>query len=336
MKTVWVQVKGWQKALVTTALESGADGLVLEKGFSAKAKELGRITTIAPDGDLRLGEDVVRVAIQSKQDEERAAQIPEKKLVILGMSDWKVIPLENIIARRGGLMVEVSSAEEARTAIQTLEKGADGVVTVSEDPVEVRRIIEIIHAVSEPIELVTAEVTEVRALGMGDRVCVDTVTNMTPGEGMLVGNTADGFLLVHSESIENPYVAARPFRVNAGAVHAYILTPKGRTRYLSELQSGDEVLLVNHKGGTRTNYVGRSKVERRPLLLVRAKVGEREAGLVLQNAETIRLTAPDGSAVSVATLKPGDSVLAHVSPGTAGKQGGRHFGMKVEETIKER
>ena len=330
MKSVWVQVRGWHKALVTTALESGADGLVLEKGLSARAKELGRITTIAPDGDLKLGEDVVRVAIQSKHDEEHAAQIPEKTLVILGMGDWKIIPLENIIARRGGLMVEVSSVDEARTAIQTLEKGADGVVTVSEDLAEVRKIIEMIHNISEPVELAVAEVIEVRALGMGDRVCVDTVTNMAPGEGMLVGNTSDAFLLVHSESIENPYVAARPFRVNAGAVHAYILAPKGRTRYLSELQAGDEVLVVDHKGHTRTNYVGRSKVERRPMLLVRAKVGEGEVGLVLQNAETIRLTAPDGAALSVATLKPGEKVLAHVS------EGGRHFGMKVEETIKER
>ena len=104
---------------------------------------------------------------------------------------------------------------------------SDGVVTVT-DAAEVRKIMEAIHAVSEPIELVTAEVTEVRALGMGDRVCVDTVANMTLGEGMLIGNTSDGFLLVHSESIENPYVAPRPFRVNAGAVHAYILAPQGR------------------------------------------------------------------------------------------------------------
>ena len=56
---------------------------------------------------------------------------------------------------------------------------------------------------------------------MGDRACLDTCTQMSPGEGMLVGNTASGFFLIHSESIENPYVAARPFRVNAGAVDAY-------------------------------------------------------------------------------------------------------------------
>ena len=46
-------------------------------------------------------------------------------------------------------------------------------------------------------------------------------------EGILVGNTASGFFLVHSESIDNPYVASRPFRGNAGAVHAYTLAPGG-------------------------------------------------------------------------------------------------------------
>jgi len=43
---------------------------------------------------------------------------------------------------------------------------------------------------------------------------------------------------VHSESVENPYVEPRPFRVNAGAVHAYIMMPNGKTKYLDELQDG--------------------------------------------------------------------------------------------------
>jgi 3-dehydroquinate synthase II len=153
---------------------------------------------------------------------------------------------------------------------------------------------------------------------------------MQPGQGMLVGNTTEGFLLVHSESVENPYVAARPFRVNAGAVHAYVLGPGGRTRYLSELKSGDEVLVVDHAGRGQVAYVGRAKVERRPLLLVKVEASGKEIALVLQNAETIRLTGPDGRPVSVAALNPGDKVLAHLMGG------GRHFGMKISETLKER
>jgi 3-dehydroquinate synthase II len=125
-------------------------------------------------------------------------------------------------------------------------------------------------------------------------------------------------------------VAPRPFRVNAGAVHAYALLPEGKTKYLSELKAGDEVLLVRHDGGTAVGYVGRNKIERRPLLLVEAEAAGRAISLVLQNAETIRLTAPDGSAVSVAGLEAGDAVLAYF------EAGGRHFGVAIEETITER
>ena len=49
----------------------------------------------------------------------------------------------------------------------------------------------------------------------------------------------------------------------------------------------------------------------------------------LQNAETIRLTAPDGSPVSVVSLKPGDTVLCHTDAV------GRHFGMRIAEEIRE-
>ena len=49
-------------------------------------------------------------------------------------------------------------------------------------------------------------------------------------------------------------------------VHAYLAAPGGRTAYLSELQSGAEVLVVDPQGCQRTAVVGRIKVERRPLV----------------------------------------------------------------------
>ena len=136
--------------------------------------------------------------------------------------------------------------------------------------------------------------------------------------------------LVHAENIENPYVAPRPFRINAGAVHSYVRVPGGATRYLGELETGDPVLIVNKDGGSYASSVGRSKIEKRPMLVVYARDGEGiEYSVVLQNAETIRLTAPDGTAASVASLKAGDRVMGYV------EKGGRHFGMAVDETIKE-
>ncbi|MFP4058357.1 MAG: 3-dehydroquinate synthase II [Candidatus Brocadiia bacterium] len=330
MKQVWVQVDPWRKELATAALEAGADALVLPEGYSQKAKALGRITTVAPDGDLALGSDVVALEIASKEDERRAATELREKTLILRMKDWTIIPLENLIAQRGNLFVEVRGAEDARTVTQILEKGADGIVLATDDPAEVRRTCEAVRGFAQPVPLVAAEVTATEVLGMGDRVCVDTCTNMVPGEGMLVGNTSSAFFLVHSETIESPYVATRPFRVNAGGVHAYVLCPEGKTRYLGELAAGDPLLLVKHDGTTQVAYLGRSKVERRPMLMVEAVAEGRQVSLILQNAETIRLTAPDGRAVSVAELRPGDAVLAHLTTG------GRHFGMQVEETLTEK
>ena len=330
MKQVWIQTIPFEKQMAIAALESGADAVVVAEGDSARVKELGVMKTVAPDGDLRPGDDVFSLEIKSKEDEQEAASRHLDKLLVLRMADWTIIPLENLIAQRGGLMVEVRSADEARTAVQALEKGADGVVFVGGDPQEARRVVSIVHAITEELELHPATITDVRPLGMGDRACIDTCTNMAIGQGMLVGNTTEGFFLVHSETIENPYVAARPFRVNAGAVHAYVLMAGGKTTYMSEIKAGDEVLLVRHDGQTECAYVGRCKVERRPLMLVSADLNGQAIHVMLQNAETIRLTSPDGSPISVAVLKPGDQVLA------CALGGGRHFGMKVDETIREK
>jgi 3-dehydroquinate synthase II len=150
------------------------------------------------------------------------------------------------------------------------------------------------------------------------------------GQGMLMGNTSSSMLLVHAETLENPYVAPRPFRVNAGAVHAYIMLPDGKTAYLSDLAIGGNVLVSDAKGKAHTAIVGRTKIERRPLLLVEAEAEGITTSLILQNAETIRLVKEDGSAVSVVNLKKGDRVMG------CALEGGRHFGIAVKETIIEK
>jgi 3-dehydroquinate synthase II len=330
VKRVWVKIEPWEKELAIAALESGADAVVVGEGDSPKVKELCALPTVAPDGDIRPGEAVVWMEIRSKADEEAAATSHLDKTVVLTTRDWTVIPLENLISRRGGLMAEVANADEARLMLGVMEKGVDGVVLTARAPEEVRRTVALVHAALPKVALTPVTITAVRPLGMGDRACVDTCTQMGPGEGMLVGNSGSAFFLVHSESLENPYVAARPFRVNAGAVHAYVCLPDGKTKYLSELRAGDEVLVVRYDGATSVAYVGRNKIERRPLLLVEAEAEGEAIGVILQNAETIRLTSPAGEALSVATLKPGDQVLAHL------EAGGRHFGVAVEETIEER
>ena len=329
-KTIWVQVDPWDKKLATTALEGGADGLVLPPGYSDTAKSLGRIQTISEDGDLQIGTDVVYYEVTGSEDEAEIARLAREKKVILTCSDWTVIPLENLIARGADVIARVQSLEEARTAFGILEKGVSHILYIPLDAADLKKALSVLKTETEAIALDTAEITELTPLGMGDRVCVDTCSDMRPGEGMLVGNASSALFLVHAESVSNPYVAPRPFRVNAGPVHAYTRVPDGKTRYLSELAAGDEVLLVNHRGETSAGIVGRLKIEKRPLMLVKAKIGDREISTIVQNAETIRLTDPDGEAVSVAVLKPGDRVLA------ATEDAGRHFGMKIDETITEK
>lgn len=330
MKKIWVNADPWNKDIVIRALECWADAVVVPKGHTSKVKELGVIPTVAEDGDIKLGDEVVTLDIEGKDDEEKAAALPKEKQLILRMKDWTIIPLENLIAQRSGLFVEVTDSEMARTAVQILESGVDGVVLRTDDANEVRKTVEIVHGILPKLELETAKIVETKILGMGDRVCIDTCSQMARGQGMLIGNASSAFFLVQSESEDNPYVAARPFRVNAGPVHAYILNPGGKTQYLSELETGNEVMVVDNDGATQVANIGRCKIERRPLMLVVAEAGGERISTILQNAETIRLVQPGGKSVSVASLKEGTEVLVHR------QAGGRHFGMKIEETLQEK
>jgi 3-dehydroquinate synthase II len=330
MKQVWVKVIPWKKKLVTTALENGADALVLAEGDSEKAKKLGRIPTVAPDGDLKWGEEVVEVTIRGPEDEKEIIRLAQTKKVVAKTTDWTVIPLENLVAQTDNVLVEVANLEEARTALGVLEKGVDGVVINVSEPAELKKILTSLRETGGETPLTIGEVVFIKTLGMGDRVCIDTCTQMGMGEGMLIGNTSQALFLVHAESVENPYVATRPFRVNAGPVHAYVRVPGGKTRYLSELKSGDEVLMVNSQGKSGPVVVGRVKIERRPLVLIEARAEGKVFSAILQNAETIRLTRPDGEPVSIVYLKEGDQVLMSI------EAGGRHFGYHIEETITEK
>ena len=174
MKQAWVRISPWDKELAVAAIESGADAVWVDQGCSVRVKELGRMTTLAEDGDLALGKDVLVFEINSKDDERRAAAAPRNAILLLRMKDWTIIPLENLLAQRDRLMTEARTVEEARTMLGILEKGVDGVVMTGRDPAKVRKVVELVHGLSPQIELVAATVTRIEPRGMGDRVCMDT------------------------------------------------------------------------------------------------------------------------------------------------------------------
>jgi 3-dehydroquinate synthase II len=325
MKEFWYWAEEYDKKLITSALEAGAKVIILnDPDKEEEVKRLGRVEVFEE------GRDFEYVLIKSKEDEERAGKYPSNVKVVVETTDWTIIPLENLIAQREELYAVVKNEEEARTAIKILEKGVKGVVLKSKDINVIKKVGKVLEEEEETLPLVVVKITRILPLGLGDRVCVDTTSLLNRGEGMLVGNSSGGMFLVHAETEENPYVASRPFRVNAGAVHMYIRLPNNKTKYLCELKAGDEVMVYDYKGRGRVAYVGRAKVERRPMLLVEGKADNKKISAVLQNAETIRLTRPDGTPISVAELKEGDEVLGYI------ESEGRHFGMKVEETIIEK
>ena len=330
MKKFWFDARNWNRDLVTIALESGVDAIVVLSENVQKVRDLGLVNIVADNGNIKLGDEVIEIEINSRDDEKKAISFGSSKIVIVKTSDWMVIPLENLVSQSKNIIAYVKDHQEAQLAIEALEKGVDGVLLATDDMNEIKRTAKHIKESSEKINLVTARITQTKQLGLADRVCVDTCTNMIGNQGMLVGNSSSGMFLIRAENIETPYCDPRPFRVNAGAVHAYIRIPDGKTKYLADLKSGDQVLIIDADGKTEISFVGRSKIERRPMILVDAEYGEQKISLVLQNAETIRLTKPDGSPISVTQLKLGDEVLVYT------EGAGRHFGVKIEETIVEK
>lgn len=325
------------KRVFTDALELGFDAFLAPDGVQDDLGDLGKARFYVRDGDriLAEGEEVGRwVEIAAGEDQEAVRELAGSvDLVAVETTDWTVIPLENLISWFDGtgteLLAVVDDAEAARLALGALELGVDGLVVRAGDRGTLSEIRDVTRAEGGQIELTTAEVADVRAVGSGDRVCIDTTTLMEVGQGMLVGSQAQALFFVHSETRETAYVASRPFRVNAGPVHAYVLAPDGSTRYLSELRAGDEVLITDAKGRTRTAVVGRVKIEERPLILVEVEVAGRTVSTILQNAETVALMTPDGPR-SVVDLEPGDEVLVRIGAE------GRHFGTAVEERVVER
>jgi len=356
VKELWIEIPEelatTPKKELLTAASKTADLLVASSKDFTLVKAFNRPVAGTSNGvDIRIVEfkdpkDILlaktvseeiaaRITIRSGEDEAKVIEAANlgARYTILRCPNWKTIPLENIIAntkKRSKIIMEVSNPEEAKLAIETLQLGADGVFFKTSSIEDVLAVGKIVKKSPTRIELTEAEVVSTKPLGTGARVCVDTCELMRPKEGILVGSQSSGLFLVESETIENPHVEPRPFRVNAGAVASYMLTSSERTRYLSELKAGDEVMIVDSEGNTRTTNVCRVKIEWRPMILIEATSQGRKFKSILQNAETVRLVTTDASK-SITEIKPGDKVLMRT------EMGGRHFGTKVdEESVIER
>jgi 3-amino-4-hydroxybenzoic acid synthase len=278
-------------------------------------------------GAATVGRYVVVRDAASLEDACQAART--EPFAVLEFLDPTKIPLEIVIAAAAGsdghIITVARDLDEARVISGVLEHGSGFLLPAVEvgDATGLRRAAE---PADGSIELVPLVVTGTEHIGMGERSCVDTCSYLGQDEGILVGSYSKGMVLCVSETHPLPYMPTRPFRVNAGAIHSYVLAEGGRTHYLSELRSGSSVLAVDISGRTRAVRVGRVKIESRPLISVDAVAADGTAvNLILQDDWHVRVLGPGGTVLNCTELSPGDVVLGHL-PTTD-----RHVGYPIDE-----
>ncbi|MRH44085.1 3-dehydroquinate synthase [Aquibacillus halophilus] len=176
--------------------------------------------------------------------------------------------------------------------------------------------------------LESAEVKSIESIGEGTRVCIDFIDQLDPDEGVLVGNTGNGYILVLSENRITATYPARAFRVNCGAFHQYLFLGDEKTTYLSEVKPGLEVAVIK-MGQMRKVAIGRVKVEKRNFVRVICTVEGREISATLQDSDSVHVLTTKEQEKPVIELQPGDHILCYPD------QPGRHLGELIDEDISE-
>lgn len=259
---------------------------------------------------------------------------PETSFMVIEFKDPTNIPLELVLAKTQGtktsVFKRVTEPQDGEVSMMTMEKGSDGIVFENDNldkMIEMDRAYEKVSR--DQYGLQPAVVKSITHAGMGDRVCIDTTSELGQDEGMILGSTSTGGLMVCSETHYLPYMNLRPFRVNAGGLHMYVWGPNNFVAYLSELKAGDEVFAVNSKGEARVVTVGRVKIERRPLLKIEAEINGTMVNTFIQDDWHVRVFGSNGEIIPSAEVVPGTCLLGFID------EPGRHVGVKISETIKE-
>ena len=255
--------------------------------------------------------------------------------VIIKATDWKVIPLENLIAGLRGkakIIVEVKTKEEARLALETMEVGSDGVL-LNSGAGEIKAVKKIINELStRKLNLLTARVTRITPGNTGKNLLFDTCSLFNIGEAVLAGSgEGSSMFLVHSETERVPHLEKHPFRISiAGGTGGVggdnrIRLPGGKTAKSSGLKKGDAILAVYFTGKSRLLIINEVRQEECKRVRIDAEFGcetenkkvsgnkEYEKKITVLLAETACLLDSKGNRIPVLELKPGDDVLVYVT-----------------------
>ncbi|MFB7501984.1 3-dehydroquinate synthase II [Streptomyces broussonetiae] len=253
--------------------------------------------------------------------------------VVAVFADETNIPLELLLAKaqgtRTGVVKQLLNTAEAHTVAGVLETGPAGLMVSAEHLPAVDLVTEVVTRHGQVHkDLVELEVVRAEPIGMGHRGCIDTTTLFGEDEGMIIGSTSSGGILVCAEVHYLPYMKLRPFRVNAGAVHSYVFGVEN-TDYISDLQAGERAHAVAADGTFREVGIGRIKTEVRPLRLIEARHGDVTVNVILQDDWHVRVMGSDGKPKPLTEVTPGSTLLGLIT------EPGRHVGIKVSEHIDE-
>lgn len=350
----------------------------------------GQVPTFFAGPDAKLSRADGTIAGAVVEIDSPAAQ--NDALALVGCVEWAVIqfpddtvnneenvfiPVENLIAATANtgtrLAVKVRTVEEVQGVALALQTGVDALILADDVAPEVVMAAQAAVADRDtraaghttpplPAEEEAAEdlrpcpVRSVSPAGMGDRVAIDFTVLLSHDEGCLLGSSAKALALVHGETEASGFVPARPFRVNAGPVHQYVMMGDGGTKYLAEVKAGDQVALFSSETGRpsprKAGTVGRCKIEPRPMLMVEfATDGQTEDGpaatLFLQQAETVRLATLSSSRDAAGAkgeasldLRHGRTPVTSIKPGNilrvALSSSGTHIGKRIRSSVTER
>ncbi|OHD15163.1 MAG: hypothetical protein A2086_07810 [Spirochaetes bacterium GWD1_27_9] len=304
-----------------------------DKIESIFTRDLNLLNKIRETGKVKAGLFMDVKDRKTLDDAVKFAEIVD--VLLIEFTDPTNIPLELVLATTQNSPVnvfkKVKTADDGFNSFMTMEKGSDGIMLMTNDLNEIITLDKSYTSfVSiEHLNLVEGIVTRIAHAGMGDRVCIDTTSELFQDEGMLLGSTSSGSILTCSETHYLPYMNLRPFRVNAGGLHLYVWGPNNRAYYLSDLKSGDCVFVVNSKGQARVVTIGRIKIERRPLLLIECEYEGVKINTFIQDDWHVRLMGAKGEIRPSSEIKIGDKLLCYLD------KSGRHVGIKINESIKE-
>jgi hypothetical protein len=166
IKTVFADPKILKKTKIQTIFPSqDANYVILDKDIIKKSrgKKVGR-----------------RFKVSSNKDIEKILDSAKKGLdfVIMQVKDWKIIPLENIIAKLHKLHTQIfaiaSNPKEARKMFSILDVGVDAVIFNTGSMNAVREAL--VYLGSKSFDLSAAKIIDIQEVGDGERVCIDTAS----------------------------------------------------------------------------------------------------------------------------------------------------------------